>query len=617
MNVSFVSLGCDKNRVNTEQMMALCLQAGITVQEDCPGSDVVVINTCGFIDSAKSEAIDTILSAAQLKEEGQIGKILVTGCLSQRYQADILEELPEIDGIMGTGCFGDIVPALEQVMNGQECRHFADINGPVEELPRVLSTPRHYAYLRIAEGCSNRCAYCVIPSLRGSYRSRRMEDILAEARALAEDGVQECIVIAQDITRYGVDLYGERRLPQLLRELCKLPFHWVRLHYLYPDNLSDELIDTIAGEEKICNYLDIPIQHCNDAVLKAMRRRETKAGLEALFARLRDRIPGVVLRTSLITGLPYEDEAAFEELCGFLGEQKLQRVGAFAYSPEEGTPAAKMLNRVDTEEAQRRAELVMEVQSQVMDQFNDSRMGDTVEVLCDGWDGQSMSYVGRSYAESPGIDGNIYFTSDQPVEAGDFVRVRITGAMDGELTGERTEECTMPMNTANKLTLARVFLIPVFLVIAYWGFPGSRYVALAVYIVACLTDLLDGYIARHYNQVSDFGKFADPLADKCLVMAALCWFVETGDMMGWVLAAVLLREFAVSGMRLIAVEKGRVIAAGWSGKVKTASTMVCICLILFGIPHWLNLVCQGVILVTTVYSGVEYFVKNWDVFSEK
>ena len=316
MNVSFISLGCDKNRVNTEQMMALCLQAGITVQEDCPGSDVVVINTCGFIDSAKSEAIDTILSAAQLKDAGEIQKILVTGCLSQRYQADILDELPEIDGIMGTGCFGDIVPALEQVMNGQECRHFADINGPVEELPRVLSTPRQYAYLRIAEGCSNRCAYCVIPSLRGNYRSRRMEDILQEAQALADDGVQECIVIAQDITRYGMDLYGERKLPELLRALCRLPFHWIRLHYLYPDNLSDELIDTIAGEEKICNYLDIPIQHCNDTVLKAMRRRETKAGLEALFADLRRRIPGVVLRTSLITGLPYEDEAAFEELPG-------------------------------------------------------------------------------------------------------------------------------------------------------------------------------------------------------------------------------------------------------------------------------------------------------------
>ena len=276
--------------------------------------------------------------------------------------------------------------------------------------------------------------------LRGNYRSRRMEDILEEARALAEDGVQECIVIAQDITRYGVDLYGERRLPELLRELCRLPFHWVRLHYLYPDNLSDQLIDTIAGEEKICNYLDIPIQHCNDTVLKAMRRRETKAGLEELFRRVRERIPGVVLRTSLITGLPYEDEAAFEELCDFLGEQKLQRVGAFPYSPEEGTPAAKMLNRVDTEEAQRRAELVMEIQTQVMDEFNDSRMGDTVEVLCDGYDVQAMSYVGRSYAESPGIDGCIFFTAERDVEPGDFVMVRITGAMDGDLTGEAVEE---------------------------------------------------------------------------------------------------------------------------------------------------------------------------------
>ena len=439
MNVSFVSLGCDKNRVNTEQMMALCLQAGITVQEDCPGSDVVVINTCGFIDSAKSEAIDTILSAAQLKEEGQIGKILVTGCLSQRYQADILEELPEIDGIMGTGCFGDIVPALEQVMEGRECRHFADINGPVEELPRVLSTPRHYAYLRIAEGCSNRCAYCVIPSLRGNYRSRRMEDILQEAQALADDGVQECIVIAQDITRYGMDLYGERKLPELLRALCRLPFHWIRLHYLYPDNLSDELIDTIAGEEKICNYLDIPIQHCNDTVLKAMRRRETKAGLEALFAGLRRRIPGVVLRTSLITGLPYEDEAAFEELCEFLQEVRIERAGVFPYSPEEGTPAARMLNRVDTDEAERRADLIVDVQSRIMDDFNDSRMGTVAEVLCDGFDSQSMMFVGRSYAESPDIDGRIYFTADHEVEAGEFVPVRITGAMDGELTGEVAE----------------------------------------------------------------------------------------------------------------------------------------------------------------------------------
>ena len=440
MIVSFISLGCDKNRVNTEQMMALCLQSGMTVQEDCNGSDVVVINTCGFIDSAKLEAIDTILSVAELKAAGEVGRILVTGCLSQRYQAELLKELPEVDGIMGTGSYGDIVSAVEKVAAGQEYSRFADINGPVEELPRVISTPMHYAYLRIAEGCSNRCAYCVIPSLRGKYRSRRMEDILSEARALAEGGVKECIVIAQDITRYGVDIYREKKLPELLRELCKLDFHWIRLHYLYPDCITDELIDTIAAEPKICKYMDIPIQHCNDAVLQAMRRRETKAGLRALFARLRSRIPGLVLRTSIITGLPFEDEAAFEELCDFLQEEKIPRAGAFAYSPEEGTPAAEMRNRVDTEEARNRAELIMQVQEQVMDQFNESRLGSVTEVLCDGFDTQAMAYVGRSWAESPGIDGNIYFTAERDVQPGEFVPVRVTGIMDGDLTGEVTEE---------------------------------------------------------------------------------------------------------------------------------------------------------------------------------
>ena len=440
MIVSFISLGCDKNRVNTEQMMALCLQSGMTVQEDCAGSDVVVINTCGFIDSAKLEAIDTILSVAELKAAGEVGRILVTGCLSQRYQAELLKELPEVDGIMGTGSYGDIVSAVEKVAAGQEYSRFADINGPVEELPRVISTPMHYAYLRIAEGCSNRCAYCVIPSLRGKYRSRRMEDILSEARALAEGGVKECIVIAQDITRYGVDIYKEKKLPELLRELCKLDFHWIRLHYLYPDCITDELIDTIAAEPKICTYMDIPIQHCNDAVLQAMRRRETKAGLQVLFARLRSRIPGLVLRTSIITGLPYEDETAFEELCDFLQEEKIPRAGAFAYSPEEGTPAAEMRNRVDTDEARNRAELIMQVQEQVMDQFNESRLGSVTEVLCDGFDTQAMAYVGRSWAESPGIDGNIYFTAERDVQPGEFVPVRVTGIMDGDLTGEVTEE---------------------------------------------------------------------------------------------------------------------------------------------------------------------------------
>ena len=439
MKVAFISLGCAKNLVNTEQMMALCRNAGHTLLEEPAGADAVVINTCGFIDSAKEEAIDTILSVAELKSAGQVGKILVTGCLTQRYRQEILDELPEVDGIMGTGSYGEIVPALAEMMAGGTPRRFADIHGMIDEFDRVLTTPGHYAYLRIAEGCDNRCAYCVIPSLRGRYRSRRMEDVLAEAKKLADAGVKECIVIAQDITRYGIDLYGEKKLAALLRELCKLNFHWIRLHYLYPDEFTDELIDTIAAEDKVLPYLDIPIQHCNDKVLRAMNRRGDKAELLALFRQLRERIPGLVLRTSLITGLPFEDEAAFEELCEFLREVRIERAGVFPYSPEEGTPAARMLNRVDTAEAERRAELVVDVQSRIMDDFNDSRMGTVVEVLCDGFDQQAMQFVGRSYAESPDIDGRIYFTADHEVEAGEFVPVRITGAMDGELTGQLAE----------------------------------------------------------------------------------------------------------------------------------------------------------------------------------
>ncbi len=438
MKVSFISLGCAKNLVNTEQMMALCRDAGYTLLEEPAGADVVVINTCGFIDSAKEEAIDTILAAAQLKAEGQVRKILVTGCLTQRYQQEILTELPEVDGIMGTGSYGEIVAALEELMGGGHPCRFASIHGKIDEFDRVLTTPKHYAYLRIAEGCDNHCAYCVIPSLRGRYRSRRMEDVLAEAKKLADAGVRECIVIAQDITRYGIDLYGERKLAALLRELCKLDFHWIRLHYLYPDEFTDELIDTIADEEKVLPYLDIPIQHCNDKVLKAMNRRGDKAELLALFRKLRARIPGLVLRTSLIAGLPYEDEAAFEELCEFLQEVRIERAGVFPYSPEEGTPAAKM-ERVDTDEAERRADLIVDVQSRIMDDFNDSRMGGVTEVLCDGFDNQAMMFVGRNYAESPDIDGRIYFTADHEVEAGQFVPVRITGTMDGELTGELAE----------------------------------------------------------------------------------------------------------------------------------------------------------------------------------
>ena len=440
MKVSFISLGCAKNTVNAEQMMALCRDAGMELLAAPEGADVVVINTCGFIDSAKSEAIDNILAIAELKAAGQVGKILVTGCLSQRYKQEILTELPEVDGILGTGSYGEIVEALHEVTGGGTPCRFGSIHAPVEEFDRVLTTPPYIAYLRIAEGCDNHCAYCVIPSLRGKYRSRTMENVLSEAQRLADSGVKELIIIAQDITRYGIDLYGEKKLPTLLQELCKMDFHWIRLHYLYPDEITDDLIDVISEEHKILKYLDIPIQHCNDEVLKAMNRRNTKDELVELFYTLRGRIDGLVLRTSLITGLPFEDEDAFDELCAFLREMRIERAGVFPYSPEEGTAAAKMMNRVDSEEAARRAELVVDVQSDIMDDFNESRMGDVTEVLCEGWDGQFMSYAGRSWAESPDIDGRIYFTAEREVAAGEFVPVRITGAMDGELTGELWEE---------------------------------------------------------------------------------------------------------------------------------------------------------------------------------
>ena len=437
--IAFVSLGCAKNLVNTEQMMALCRRAGHTVTGDPDGADVAVLNTCGFIESAKSEAIENILELAELKKAGRLKKLLVTGCLSQRYPDDIRAELPEVDGMLGTGSYTDVVAAVEELMAGENAEHFGNIHRTFEDGERLVTTPPYTAYLKIAEGCSNGCAFCIIPKLRGRYRSRSMEALLAEARQLADSGVKELIVIAQDITRYGMDLEEPSSLAQLLKGLCKLDFHWIRLHYLYPDEFTDELIDTIAAEDKVLPYLDIPIQHCNDKVLKAMNRRGDKAELLALFRKLRGRIPGLVLRTSLITGLPYEDEAAFEELCEFLQEVRIERAGVFPYSPEEGTPAARMLNRVDTDEAERRADLIVDVQSRIMDDFNDSRMGTVTEVLCDGFDSQSMMFVGRSYAESPDIDGRIYFTADHEVEAGEFVPVRITGAMDGELTGEVAE----------------------------------------------------------------------------------------------------------------------------------------------------------------------------------
>ena len=440
-NIGFISLGCAKNQVDCERMMYRVQEAGHTVKADIVGSDVVVINTCGFIDSAKSEAIDFILQTAALKAEGLVGKILVTGCLSQRYQKDILSEMPEVDGILGTGSFPEIVPAIEKLLAGEQVTDFGSIDAPEQETGRIMTTPEHYAFLKIAEGCDNRCAYCIIPYLRGKYRSRQMDDVLYEARLLAANGVRELIVVAQDTSRYGTDLPGGKRLlPELLRELCKIEqLHWIRVHYVYPDEIDDEFIQVMAEEPKIVKYLDIPIQHCNSQVLERMNRRGDGKFLRELFAKLRKNIPGLVIRTSLITGLPGEGNAEFEELCQFLREQRLERVGAFAFSPEEGTPAAEM-EFVDNETAQKRAEIIEMIQSSIMDDYNTSLIGRKMEVLVDGYDAEQEQFFGRTFADSPDIDGRVWIATQEPIREGSFVTVKMEGCIDGDLTGYVVEE---------------------------------------------------------------------------------------------------------------------------------------------------------------------------------
>ena len=440
-NIGFISLGCAKNQVDCERMMYRVQEAGHTVKADIVGSDVVVINTCGFIDSAKSEAIDFILQTAALKAEGLVGKILVTGCLSQRYQKDILSEMPEVDGILGTGSFPEIVPAIEKLLAGEQVSDFGSIDAPEQETGRIMTTPEHYAFLKIAEGCDNRCAYCIIPYLRGKYRSRQMDDVLYEARLLAANGVRELIVVAQDTSRYGTDLPGGKRLlPELLRELCKIEqLHWIRVHYVYPDEIDDEFIQVMAEEPKIVKYLDIPIQHCNSQVLERMNRRGDGKFLRELFAKLRKNIPGLVIRTSLITGLPGEGNAEFEELCQFLREQRLERVGAFAFSPEEGTPAAEM-EFVDSETAQKRAEIIEMIQSSIMDDYNTSLLGRQMEVLVDGYDEEQEQFFGRTFADSPDIDGRVWIATQEPIREGSFVTVKMEGCIDGDLTGYVVEE---------------------------------------------------------------------------------------------------------------------------------------------------------------------------------
>ena len=434
--VALISLGCPKNLVNSEQMLYLLCEAGMDIVPEPEDADAVVINTCGFIESAKSEAIDAIIQMGELKKAGALKSIVVTGCLSQRYKDEIKKELPEIDSILGTGSYDDIVEAVKGSLKGKSVALFGDIDAPVTETGRIVSTGPGWSYIRIAEGCNNRCAFCVIPSIRGKYRSRDMADILEEARALAQTGTKELIVIAQDITRYGSDIYGKRSLSQLLRELCKIKgISWIRLHYLYPDQFDEELIETIASEKKILKYIDIPIQHINDNILKRMNRRGTGEDIRALIKRLRERMPEVVIRTSLIVGLPGEGEDEFDELCGFLREAKIQRAGVFVFSPEEGTPAAEMTDRCDEDTAMRRQEIIMDLQAEIMDEWSRQQQGKTMRVLCEGYDDETGLQFGRSFADSPDIDGIVFFSGECP--AGDFANVLIDEIADGEWYGRQ------------------------------------------------------------------------------------------------------------------------------------------------------------------------------------
>lgn len=436
--IGLISLGCAKNLVDSEHMLALLRAAGWDITEDMAEADVGVVNTCGFIEAAKSEAIETILETAQYKQNGNMKGLVVTGCLVQRYAEEMQKELPEIDAICGTGSYENIVDAANAALGGHKAAYMADMASAALEGGRDRLTPPYTAYFKIAEGCSNRCGYCIIPKLRGPYRSREMDALLEEARELADAGVKELIVIAQDITKYGMDLPEHKRLlPELLRALCKLDFTWVRLHYLYPDQITDELIDVIATEPKVVKYLDIPLQHVSKRILRAMHRPGDGEEFAALIAKLRERIPGLVLRTSLIVGLPGETEEEFAELCSFLQETQIERVGVFEFSPEEGAEAAELPDQIDPEVKAQRRLIVEELQSGVLDDYNTSRHGETMDVLCEGFDDEQQLWFGRTYADSVEVDGHVYFEADDEPQEGAFVRVRITESLGPDLLGVR------------------------------------------------------------------------------------------------------------------------------------------------------------------------------------
>lgn len=438
--IGMISLGCPKNQVDAEHMLALMDAEGWEIVDYVDGCDAVIVNTCGFIDDAKKEAIENILDMVELKKEGVISKIIVTGCLAQRYKDEIVKEIPEVDAVIGIGANGDIIKTVEEVMSGVDT---IENYPPQCDLPlegqRILTTPQYWAYLKIGEGCSNRCTYCTIPSIRGNMRSRSMENVIDEAKQLAESGVKELILIAQDTTSYGLDLYGELKLPELLNELCKIDsIEWIRLLYCYPDRITDELIETMKNQEKVVNYIDLPLQHADDKILKAMNRRGDQALIRNVISKLREEIPDVVIRTTFIVGFPGEGEEEFETLAEFVNEIEFDRLGVFTFSPQEGTPAFDMEDQVDEDIKTRRGEVIMQDQYSIMEEKNNEKIGKTYKVVVEDYDGYSDSYTGRTYMDAPEIDGLVKFTSHKDLDIGDFVDVEIFDVEDYDLIGEVT-----------------------------------------------------------------------------------------------------------------------------------------------------------------------------------
>ena len=441
--IGMVSLGCPKNQVDAEIMLYRLKEAGYEITVNEGEADLVIVNTCGFIEDAKREAIDNILELGQLKEDGSLKGLIVTGCLAERYANEVIDEMPEIDALLGIGCNVDIVSVVERVLSGEKgIALFAEKEKLDMDSDRILATPRYTAYLRVADGCDNCCTYCTIPSIRGHFRSRTMESVLDEANRLAKRGVRELVVIAQDTTRYGEDIYGKLMLAELLGKLCEIDgIEWIRILYAYPETITDELLDTMASQPKIMNYIDIPIQHCNGEVLHNMNRRGDRQSLTELITKIRAKMPDVAIRTTLITGFPGETEEQFTELCEFVNEIGFDRLGCFAYSAEEGTPAAEMANQCEKSVKERRAEVIMNDQLRIISEKNQEKIGKTLDILVEGYDNYIRCCFGRSYADAPEIDAKIFFAPSSPRPSeGDIVKVEIFDTIEYDLLGQQIEE---------------------------------------------------------------------------------------------------------------------------------------------------------------------------------